>query len=218
MKKTIVLLLALLMLAALAACGKTEAPKEDNKLGTSVDDKKPEDNETSEDNSVSFESGRLPTMADSFYEDLTYDNYSERMDEIQHLIVNVVETREQCEALIHPKYYEFLEEINDVESLQGKTETMYDTINKYTADFLSEKQVIAITYIGRHSCGDEPVVKELIRNEDGTYSVVIAMDYYFTFTDITEVPCFTVTIEVDRTLGITPENLTVEFVQGNLLE
>ena len=215
MKKTVALLLALLMIASLAACGKTEVPKENENANTSVNDKKPEDTETPKDNSIPFESGRLPTMADLFYEGLTIDNYPERKDEIQNLIVNVVETREQCEALIHPEYYELLEEIGDVELLQGKTKTMYDTINKYTADFLSEKQVIAVTYIGRHSCGDEPVLKELTHNADGTYRLVIAMDYWSTFTDPETLACFTVTIEVDKSLDLTPENLTVEFVEGN---
>lgn len=206
MKKTLAIILSIMLLLSLIACGKTEVPKEDDKLGISVDDKKPDDS------SLPFESGILPTHAGAFYEDLTLENYDERKNEIPDAIVTVLETTEQCNELIHPEYFTYVENGKIDAVVNGQI--MADTVNKYTDAFLAEKQVIAVTCIRVNNAYAFLRAEELVLNEDGTYSLNVAMVQAIdsTIDGTLEVLSYTITIEVDKSLGITPENLTVEVI------
>ena len=213
MKKILCMFLSALLLLSLFACGAEDTePKDNNTPDIPVDDET-KDDEQSEDDSIPFDSGFLATWVGGFYPDITSEEvYMERKDEISHQFVTVLETYDQCIAPIVPDYWHDAEDGKLDMDWAQKT---HDTISRYTDVYLAEKQVIAVTRIEFTAAVLHPVVKELTQNEDGTYRLVVAMDYNFSMSSEVTAVCNTITIEVDKSLGITPQNLTVEFVAGN---
>ncbi len=206
MKKLLAILLSMVLLLSLAACGKTEVPKEDDKLGTSVDDKKPDDS------SIPFESGILPTHVGAFYDDVTLENYDERKDEIPDVIVTFLETSEQCNVLLDAETVELIQ-AQSPEDRTPLAQQAVETLNKYTDVFWAGTQVIAITRVKFIDDGSHLEVKELIQNEDGKYHLVVGLKYDDVATGSRLLHTDTLTVEIDKSLGITSENLTVELIK-----
>lgn len=208
MKKIIAMLLSVVILLSFVACGaEVIVPKEDDQPDDP--DLYPSDNPPADD--IPFESGVLATSVDAFCEGLILDNYWERRDEIPETFVTFLETKEQYEAMLDTETVEMIQ-AQKPEDRIPLAQQACETMDRYTDAFLAEKQVIAITYIERCIGGDCFMVKELIQNEDGTYHLQVALQWETsdsTSSGQSYLFAHTITIEVDRSLGITPENLTV---------
>ena len=170
-----------------------------------------EDDNVPQTEKIKFESGILPTYVGAFYDDLTYENYPERKADIPDPLVTFVQTSEECNALIEPTFFEQIEEFG-IDFFPATTQKMYATTQKYTDSFFADKQIIVITHFQTGVLGDYLVAKELVREETGRYCLVVELkqggggDADGLFID-------TISVEVDRSLGITAENLTVELIK-----
>ena len=159
---------------------------------------------------IKFENGILPTHVGAFYDDLTYENYPERKADIPDPLVTFVQTSEECNALIDPTFLDQIEEFG-IDFFPSTTQKMYATTQKYTDSFFADKQIIVITHFQTAVSGDYLVAKELVREENERYRLVVELkqggggDADGLFID-------TISVEVNRSLGITVENLTVELI------
>ena len=206
LKRILAILLSAVLLLSLVACGVEDiAPKADDKSDVPVDEKEPKDED------IPFDSGVLATSVDAFCEGLTLDNYRERKDEIPETFVTFLETKEQYEALLDTETVEMIQAQKPEDRIPFAKQAC-ETMERYTDAFLAEKQVIAITCVEPCIGGDCFVVKEFVQKEDGTYHLQVALQWETsdaTSVGLSFLVAHTLTIEVDRSLDITPENLTV---------
>ena len=225
MKKILSILLAGLLLLSLIACGaeditppkndEPDLPAEDQ---TSEDNENPEDSEqpkddeTPEDNGIPFESGILPTLVSAFYDDLTYFNFKQKKDEIPDPIVNFVDTVAEFERLVDMETMESLQELLPEHRTPMAQEACELTEKvQSTEDFFETKQLITVTHLQTGVSGDYLVAEKLIKEEDGSYRLLVSNGCKITSAD-DGLFIDMVGVIVEKSLGITPENLTVELV------
>ena len=216
MRKIFALLLALVMLLLLIACGKTEVPKENDNVNTSVNDKKPEDTETPKDNSIPFSCGRLPIITDEIaavWEMNVIDFENEYGDEILKF-VNVYQAKGEYYPHLLPWFVDTLENNNP----KTEEETyMVECVNRYNEAFFEEKQLLTITLVSITSYGytvhAEKITPVIDESGNTTYHIQLRLKYNTFGADAMGVGASTVSIELDKSLHITPENLTIELIK-----
>lgn len=211
MKKIFTVVLLAGVLLFLFACAEDITQKEDEKEPPATQEDAPK-----EDDTIPFAYGRLPIITDEIaavWEMNVIDFENEYGDEILKF-VNVYQAKEEYYPHLLPWFVDTLEKNNP-----GTEEETYmvECVNRYNEAFFEEKQLLTVTLVSITSYGytvhAEKITPITDENGDVTYHVQLRIKHNEFGADATGVGASTVSIELDKTFHITPENLTIELIK-----
>ncbi len=211
MKKLLAIILSAVMLLSLAACAEDVTTKENKKEPPATQEDAPK-----EDDSIPFAYGQLPIITDeiaAMWGMNVVDFENEYGDEVLKF-VNVYQAKEEYYPHLLPWFVDTLEKNNP----RTEEETyMVECVNRYNKAFFEEKQLLTVTLVSITSYGYTVHAKKITpitdENGDVTYHVQLRLKHNEFGADGMGVGANTVSIELDKSVHITPENLTIELIK-----
>ena len=209
-KKLLAIFLSAMLLLSLFACGENITPKEDEKEPPATPEDAPK-----EDDTIPFSYGRLPIITDEIaavWEMNVIDFENEYGDEILKF-VNVYQAKGEYYPHLLPWFVDTLENNNP----KTEEETyMVECVNRYNEAFFEEKQLLTITLVSITSYGysvhAEKITPVIDESGNTTYHVQLRLKYNTFGADAMGVGASTVSIELDKSLNISRENVVVEIL------
>ena len=203
MKKILSMLLAGLLLLSLFACGEnitptTDTPDDEPDVSVEEEDKGPKEGQ------VEYELGTLALLTNEEFEGKT------------NPIVMYIDTYEECRAITNDS---LLSEIGaHYDDWPESYRKLYDySTKKYTEAFFEEKQIILVVWRewvggGNPKFKVNDLVAVTVEGQSPTYRLTVEFSDSGFGPDAEAMFTSVHTVEVEKSLGITPENLTVEVI------
>ncbi len=202
MKKILCMFLSAVILLSLVACGEDITPNESEKEEPDVtveeEEKKPQECQ------VEYELGTLALLTNEEFEGKT------------NPIVMYIDTYEECRAITNDSLLSEIEAHYD--DCSESYRKLYDySTKKYTDAFFEEKQIILVVWHEWMGGGNPKfIVTDLVavtaENQSSTYRLTVEFSDSGFGSDAESMFTSIHTVEVEKSLGITPENLTVELI------
>ena len=205
MKKLLAIFLSTVLLLSLAACGENITPTTDDPYDAPVTENTPKKT------SLPFEVGALDVVSgEDEYALATWDDLKQNknfQNGLSQLFVDVISDSETCREMISPN---MLEAYENNEFLAEKFQERRDHFYRYDEAFFEEKELISLTFWSADTLFLEVVKLQTYVDADGTtqYHVILRVSNSTTLDNLIRE---NIVLEVDKDLGITPENLTVEI-------
>ena len=207
MKRTIAMILFLLtLISCFFACGENITPteKEDDEVP-------PVTENTPKKTSLPFEVGALDVVSgEDDYALATWDELKQNenfQNRLSQLFIDVISDSETCREMISPT---MLEAYENNELLSKESQKRRDHFYRYDEAFFEEKELISLTFWSGDNLSLEVVKLQTYVDADGTtrYHVILRVK---SSTILENLIRENIVLEVDKDLGITLDNLTVEI-------
>ena len=195
MKNMLALLLSMVLLLSLAACGENITPTTDTPDDVPVAEEEPEKV------IIETEMGTMPLYYED-YELLERDAFkAQYATGITEPIVRVFTSQEEIKPLIHPTLW----------TVYPNRDSLLGSYVEYDDAFFETKKVVSITFytVKRIKLKVDYVYSQTDKDGVTTYHAKVVVRY----TDMSgEGSGETVSIAIDKNIDITPENLTINLV------